>query len=65
MGNIDNEEMYRVFNMGIGMIVIVPEKEASEIIERLEKIGKKAFSIGYIEKKKKNQPSISFIEHNK
>ena len=65
MGNIDNEEMYRVFNMGIGMIVIVPEKEASEIIERLEKLGEKAFSIGFIEKREKSQPSISFIEHNK
>jgi phosphoribosylformylglycinamidine cyclo-ligase len=61
MGNIDNEEMYRVFNMGIGMIVIAPEKETSEIIERLEKLGEKAFSIGFIEKRDKSQPSISFV----
>jgi phosphoribosylformylglycinamidine cyclo-ligase len=61
MGNIDNEEMYRVFNMGIGMMVIAPEKETPEIIERLEKLGEKAFSIGFIEKRDKSQPSISFI----
>lgn len=61
MGNIDDEEMFRVFNMGIGMMVIAPEKETSEIIERLEILGEKAFSIGFIEKRDKSQPSISFI----
>ena len=61
MGNIDDEEMYRVFNMGIGMMVIASEKETSEIIERLEKLGEKAFSIGFIEKRDQSQPSISFI----
>jgi len=61
MGNVDDEEMYRVFNMGIGMMVIASEKETSEIIERLEKLGEKAFSIGFIEKRDQSQPSISFI----
>ncbi len=27
-GNLDNKEMFRTFNMGIGMVVILPEKEA-------------------------------------
>jgi phosphoribosylformylglycinamidine cyclo-ligase len=64
MGNIDNEEMYRVFNMGIGMMVIAREKDAPEIIERLDKLGEKAYPIGYIEKRDKSQPSISFIKRN-
>jgi phosphoribosylformylglycinamidine cyclo-ligase len=62
MGNIDDEEMFRVFNMGIGMMVIAPEKETPEIMERLEKLGEKAFSIGFIEQRDKVEPSISFIE---
>ena len=61
MGNIDDEEMYRVFNMGVGMMVIAPEKETPEIIERLDKLGEKAYSIGFIEKRDKSQPSISFV----
>jgi len=61
MGNIDDKEMYRVFNMGIGMMVIAPEKETPEIIERLDKLGEKAYSIGFIEKRDESQPSISFV----
>ncbi len=61
LGNIEDSEMFRVFNMGIGMMVIVPEKDASEIVERLEKLGERAFSIGYIEKRNKEQSSISFV----
>ncbi len=61
MGNIDETEMYRVFNMGIGMMIVVPEKEASEVIERLGILGERAYTIGFIEKRKIDQPSTSFI----
>ena len=61
MGSIDEAEMYRVFNMGIGMMIVVPEKEASEVIERLEILGERAYAIGFIEKRETDQPSISFI----
>ena len=29
MGNVEESEMYQVFNMGIGMVVICSSKEAS------------------------------------
>lgn len=61
MGNIVDGEMFRVFNMGIGMMIVVPEKETPEVIERLEKLGEKAYSIGYIEQRDKSQPSVSFV----
>lgn len=32
-GRIDTDEMYQVFNMGIGMTLIVPEKRAAEAIK--------------------------------
>ena len=31
-GNVADEEMFRVFNMGIGMIIIVPANQADDII---------------------------------
>jgi phosphoribosylformylglycinamidine cyclo-ligase len=60
-GHVDPTEMFRVFNMGIGMIIIVPEKETDEIMERLQSLGERAFSIGVIEKKGKDQSSVSII----
>jgi len=57
-GGIDSEEMYRVFNMGIGMILIVPDREAEEVLERLGGLGEKAFSLGIVEKKGSGQPSV-------
>ncbi|GAJ20730.1 unnamed protein product, partial [marine sediment metagenome] len=35
-GNIDNMEMLKVFNMGIGMMIVVSEKDLDEVMERLE-----------------------------
>jgi phosphoribosylformylglycinamidine cyclo-ligase len=61
MGNIDDGEMYRVFNMGIGMMAVATEKEASEVTERLENLGMRAYAIGFIDRKDENQPSVSFI----
>jgi phosphoribosylamine--glycine ligase/phosphoribosylformylglycinamidine cyclo-ligase len=46
-GNISTEEMYRVFNMGIGMIAIVEKSIATEIQER---IPKRSFIIGELVK---------------
>jgi phosphoribosylformylglycinamidine cyclo-ligase len=61
MGNIEDMEMLRVFNMGIGMIVIVSEKDTAEVMERLEVLGEKSFSLGTIEKRSTEQPQIMFI----
>jgi phosphoribosylformylglycinamidine cyclo-ligase len=61
LGNIDELEMHRVFNMGIGMMIVVSEKDASEIINRLAKLGETAYCIGTIEKREKNQPLVEII----
>ena len=61
VGGVDEEEMLRVFNMGIGMIIIVAEMDHAEILERLEKLGEKAYALGVIEKREKDQPTVSFV----
>jgi phosphoribosylformylglycinamidine cyclo-ligase len=61
MGNIEEMEMLRVFNMGIGMILIVAEKDEAEILERLEMLGEKAYAIGMIEKRENDQLAVSFV----
>ena len=47
-GNIPEEEMYRTFNYGIGMTLIVPPSEVEDIIGRLSGLGERAFLIGEI-----------------
>jgi len=61
VGGVDEEEMLRVFNMGIGMIIIVAEVDHAEILERLEKLGEKAYALGVIEKRDNDQPTVSFV----
>lgn len=35
-GNVSNEEMFRVFNMGIGMVLLVDKEMASEIVKYID-----------------------------
>jgi len=59
-GQVEKNEMYRVFNMGIGMIAIVPEKEKEEILERLAGLGEQAYIIGYVDKKSGKDLRVTF-----
>ena len=47
-GNVPHREMFNIFNMGIGMVLAVDEKDAAKAIEILEKHGEKATVIGKI-----------------
>ena len=47
-GNIPEEEMYRTFNYGIGMTLIVPPNEVEDILGRLVGLGESAYLIGEI-----------------
>jgi len=48
-GNVAENEMYRTFNCGVGMIVCVDSDKADEAITLLDKLGEKAWKIGQIE----------------
>jgi len=61
LGNIELMEMLRVFNMGIGMILVVSEKETNDVIERLNIMGEKAYMIGSIEKAAGGQAPVTFL----
>ncbi len=60
-GKISEEEMLRTFNNGIGMILIVRQKEVEDILARLHTMGEKAFLIGEIGKTEKEQDTIEFV----
>ena len=47
-GNIDIMEMYRVFNCGVGMVLVVPAEQSKSAIEHMNEQGEKAWLIGEI-----------------
>lgn len=47
-GGIADEEMFRVFNMGIGMALICRSEVASAVVQRLNDSGESAYVIGEI-----------------
>ena len=47
-GNIAADEMFRAFNMGIGLIVACRETDASAVFEILEPLGERAVRLGQV-----------------
>ncbi|MGD8304795.1 MAG: phosphoribosylformylglycinamidine cyclo-ligase, partial [Desulfobacterales bacterium] len=47
-GNISATEMARAFNMGIGMIVVVPDYAVLDVMQRIEALDEHAYVIGEI-----------------
>ena len=47
-GPVEEEEMYRVFNMGIGFVLIVSEDFADSIASKLKRFGEQVYKIGRI-----------------
>ncbi|MBN1041407.1 phosphoribosylformylglycinamidine cyclo-ligase [Clostridium botulinum] len=45
---VDKDHMYNTFNMGIGFVLAVNEKDVEPIIKALIAMGEKAYEIGYI-----------------
>jgi phosphoribosylformylglycinamidine cyclo-ligase len=49
-GNVAEDEMFRVFNCGIGMVVVVAAADARGAADHLRKSGETVYEIGAIEK---------------
>jgi len=45
-GEISDEEMYRTFNMGIGMVLVVPQNDASKVINELKMMRYDSYIVG-------------------
>ena len=49
-GNVTEPEMHRVFNCGIGMVLVVAAADARRAASRLRAMGETVYEIGGIEK---------------
>ncbi len=50
LGPVDTDEMYRVFNMGIGYVLIVAPSFSRSIMSQLKKLGETPFFLGKVKK---------------
>ena len=48
-GNIPERDMYNTFNMGVGMIAVVPKEDAEKAIAILKENGEDAYILGTVE----------------
>ena len=54
--------MRRAFNNGIGLIAVVPEKSAEEVLDRLTGMDEKAFLVGEVVKRPEDGERITWID---
>ncbi|MCX7739038.1 MAG: phosphoribosylformylglycinamidine cyclo-ligase [Hydrogenothermaceae bacterium] len=57
-GQIEKKEMYKIFNMGIGLIISVDRRDEKEAINILEDLGEKPYIVGYLEE---GERSVSIV----
>ena len=60
-GNVADAEMHRVFNCGIGMVLIVAATDADAALAFLQAQGERAFRIGRIETRPANAPQTVVV----
>ncbi|OGQ21791.1 MAG: phosphoribosylformylglycinamidine cyclo-ligase [Deltaproteobacteria bacterium RIFCSPLOWO2_02_FULL_44_10] len=55
---MSEHEFLRVFNSGIGLVLVVGQEESTEILERVHGMNEVAWKIGTISRRTEDQPSI-------
>lgn len=60
-GGVQDEEIYRVFNCGIGFVMVVDQQETGDIMDLLNAMGQQAFRIGEIVPRARNDVPIRVV----
>jgi phosphoribosylformylglycinamidine cyclo-ligase len=60
-GNVAEDEMYRVFNCGIGMVAIVGEDEADAAQALLAEAGETVWRIGRVRPRRGAEPQVAYV----
>ncbi len=58
-GNIDTYEMYRTFNCGVGLILVVPQADLEGALATFKELGDDAWHIGTIAKRDGEEEQVS------
>jgi len=60
-GNISQAEMYRTFNCGVGMVVIVAANDAAETMAILSRHGEISWVLGTLQKQAADSPRLVLL----
>ena len=60
-GGLTETEMYRTFNSGLGMILVVPPEQADDVKDRLTAMNLEAYLVGEVLSRKEGQASVEMI----
>lgn len=60
-GNVEQQEMYRTFNCGVGMVICLPETDATSALQILEQNGQTAWTLGRIKTRTENDDAQVII----
>jgi len=60
-GNVEEEEMLRTFNCGIGMVVVVKAADADKTIQHLNQQGETAFQIGSVVERDNSKERVALV----
>ncbi len=59
LGNVPQDDMLRTFNMGVGLALVVAERDFARVATALKKKGEKFWTIGRIVK---GRPGVKYVE---
>jgi len=62
LGRVDQEEMYRVFNMGIGLVLVAPAGAAAALVKQTSVLGDHGWVIGEIVAGDPSEPQVEYAD---
>jgi phosphoribosylformylglycinamidine cyclo-ligase len=62
LGQVNREEMFRVFNMGIGLILVVPPSSVSAVLTKAAALGDRGWLIGEMVSATGGEPEVEYVE---
>jgi phosphoribosylformylglycinamidine cyclo-ligase len=61
LGSVEREEMFRVFNMGIGLILVVPAQSAAAVLKKAADLEEPGWKIGEIVASSSKEPEVEYV----
>jgi phosphoribosylformylglycinamidine cyclo-ligase len=61
-GAVEEPEMLRTFNMGLGLLLVVREEHVQEAMLRIQAMKERAYLVGEVAARKNGEPPLVFVE---